>query len=155
MVTKKDPLFATRMGALRAAKTNWLNVRTVMSNRLAEILLMKKFFETCAKGDYSQDAYSQAIEGLPDDDPDTKENEEITEEGFHKIAEKFFKKDWDEIAAGMKNIAEGDGEEEDNYIATLAQSVREAIGYQQYAQSEADAVEGEMKDLEAANQSSS
>ena len=77
------------------------DLKMKVTEDLSDIVMIKKFFRTWAESNYTN-----AIAGLPDDDPGTRHNEEVTEEEFKKRASRFFEKPWDQILNENKTNAD-------------------------------------------------
>lgn len=136
-----NPLIPVRINALKYDIEHWRNVRQALTNKLYDAILMRYFFTT-----WQQHGYSDAVDGLPDDDPSTSQNEGVSETEFKQKAEGFFKKSWSQITDPNSDGVTLPSELQDD-IAAIMTRVREIIAQQSNAGSMIDDINSEIQDL--------
>lgn len=137
---KTNQSLAVRLKAIAQRKSELGTQKQVAANNAADISLLRIFFDKWAK-----EGYSQALTILPKDNPDTTENEEISEEDLKKRAEKLFKKPWEQIV--NTNDGVDDVSELKNNMQALMSEVRKVIGQQMFFQQEIDSLTSEEQTL--------
>lgn len=143
-----NPLITVQLNSLRYDLQHWSNVKQVLSDRLYDAVLMRNFFTR-----WQQHGYSDAVDGLPDDDPSTSQDEGVSESEFKQKAEGFFKKSWDQITDPNGDGTTSSDELQDD-IAAIMSRVREIIAEKSSADSMVDDINSEIADLTTIQKSS-
>ena len=137
----RNPLIGTKIKSLRGDIDYWRTVKQKLSNDLYDAILMRNFFNT-----WKDSTYTSAVEGLPDDNPDTSIYEGVSEEEFKDMAEGFFGNSWGNITDPNHDGLVSQAELQSNVSAVFA-SVREIIVKQSSVSSTIDDIKSEIQDL--------
>lgn len=137
----QNPLITVKINSLRYDIQHWRNVKQVLTNKLYDAILMVNFFRT-----WNTNGYNSAVDGLPDDNPDTSANEAVSEDEFKRKAENFFNKDWSQITDPNSDGTVTQNELADNVAAVMSR-VRQIIGEQSFVDGSIDDIDREIKDL--------
>lgn len=79
-----DPSLGIRIKSLSFEKGDLSNQRSKLMSDIAEVQLLKIFLRTLASS-----GYDAAVADLPQDNPDTPQDETVTVEDLEKVAERF------------------------------------------------------------------
>lgn len=138
----QNPLITVKINSLRYDIQHWRNVKQVLTNKLYDAILMVNFFRTWN----TTNSYDSAVEGLPDDNPDTSTNEAVSEDEFKQKAENFFNKDWAQITDPNSDGTVTQNELANNVAAVMSR-VRQIIGEKSFVDGSIDDIDREIKDL--------
>lgn len=137
----QNPLITVKINSLRYDIQHWRNVKQVLTNKISDAILMMNFFRT-----WNTNGYDSAVEGLPDDKPDTSTNEAVSEDEFKGKAEQFFNKTWTQITDPDANGTVTQNEIANNVAAVMSR-VRQIIAETSFIDGSIDDINREIKDL--------
>ena len=118
------------MDNARSQQTELSTQKDAIGNKIADVILLKRFFAA-----WDEKSYSDALATLPIDKEETPNVDEgVSEEEFQKKAEKILDKDWSEI-------------QPDDGLIDLKAKIRLYIGQQASIQNRVDDVESDIANL--------
>ncbi len=150
-----NPLSATRMDMLNSSKAMWQTVSDSMSsNQIYYMSLLRNFYSA-----WVNSGYDAAKATLPKDNPATHDvNEEVTETMLGEKANHFLGKPTNG-SAGWIPTPGGNTSPDDlnkllqSNIGVVKAKVQEYLGQKSIADDEADAIDGQIKQLEIEQES--
>jgi hypothetical protein len=131
-----NPYLRVAIDNARSQQSELSAQKDAIGNKIADVILLKRFFAT-----WDEKSYSDALETLPVDNLETPNTDEgVSEEEFQEKASEIIGKSWDELNSD---------EETATSVAFLVGKVREYIGQQAAIQNRVDNVDSDIANLTA------
>lgn len=122
----------------------WEPTKTKLLDQQADILLLKTFFkdweDAMNKGETNEQGYKEAVSKLPKDNPNTSNNEGITEKEILDKAKDFFEKP-------LGNVTSYDVKQLEANVGKLQEKVRHFLAYGNFCDDQIKDAEDRIRDI--------
>lgn len=143
----RNPYLSVEIASLRNEISTWRNVKLKLADQLADIVLLRSFFQMWDRGIDSgksvDNAYRDALDALPQDDPKTPWNEGLTEREIKDLSEKLFDTTWDDV---VRHVNEANNAFEQN-LELIRKNIYEIIVKQRTVSDHVEELDNQMSDL--------